>query len=416
MNGRYLFLLAVMLLMFDACDQSSAPVSNSPSSNDPTSTAFQRRNRQCDTTLAYFNDDDDGASVDEVIPGQYIVVMNDNVSSSTIDAVADNVERGNGRHVGRRFRNSVKGFVANMTSSDATVLARDSRVRRVEPDRRIQIDPTARRGRQKHCGGANDGGGGGATPPAQATPWGVESVGGPHDGTGKRCWIIDSGIDLTNTDLNVDLTLSRNFSSGSSATDGFGHGTHVAGIIGAKNNSIGVVGVAPNATLVAVRVFDNTGSTTLSTVIAGIDYVAATATPGDVANLSFGSDVSLALDDAVTRLGNAGVKVAIAAGNSSADANLTSPAHVNGTNIYTVSAYDQSGRLATFSNYANPPIDWSAPGVDILSTGIGGGTLYMSGTSMAAPHVAGLLLLNSLQSSGVITGDRDATPDQKAHY
>jgi len=138
-------------------------------------------------------------------------------------------------------------------------------------------------------------------------------------------------------------------------------------------------------TLVAVRVLDNSGSGTTSGVIGGIEYVA---------NMSLGGGFSQALNDAVTAAAG-GVLFALAAGNESTDASTRSPASAEHPNIYTVSAIGQDDCLATFSNFGSP-VDVAAPGVGVLSTKKGGGTTTFNGTSMAAPHVAGLLLLGTL--------------------
>jgi len=138
-------------------------------------------------------------------------------------------------------------------------------------------------------------------------------------------------------------------------------------------------------TLVAVRVLDNSGSGTTSGVIGGIEYVA---------NMSLGGGFSQALNDAVTAAAG-GVLFALAAGNESTDASTRSPASAEHPNIYTVSAIGQDDCLASFSNFGSP-VDVAAPGVGVLSTKKGGGTTTFNGTSMAAPHVAGLLLLGTL--------------------
>jgi len=239
--------------------------------------------------------------------------------------------------------------------------------------------------------------------------------GGVAPPAGARAWIIDSGIDGTHPDLNVNATLSRNYSTGNSWNDGNGHGTHVAGTIAAKNNTIGVIGVAAGAEVVAVRVLNNAGSGTTSGVIAGVDYVAQTANGQGVANMSLGGGPSNALDQAVINAAATGVKFTLAAGNESDDVSGHSPARANGPNVYTVSAFGRTSNggdvWASFSNFG-VGIDRAEPGVSILSTYKGGGYATMSGTSMAAPHLAGLLLLGVVKDDGAVPGDPDTTHEQ----
>jgi len=264
----------------------------------------------------------------------------------------------------------------------------------------------------------------------ETTPWGITRVGGSADGTGTTAWIIDTGIDLDHPDLNVDVARSANFVASfgrgkkqkDSPEDGNGHGTHVAGTVAAINNQIDVVGVAAGASVVAVRVLDNSGSGTISGVAAGVDYVAAyveaNASPGDVhvANMSLtGTGHWNSLHDAVVRAADLGILFALAAGNAGTDAETREPAHVQHDNVYTVSAIDEAGCLASWSNWG-PPVDYAAPGVNVLSTKMGGGTTTFSGTSMAAPHVAGILLLGAVQSNETASCDPDGNPDPIAHY
>ncbi|MEK7720622.1 MAG: S8 family serine peptidase [Bacteroidota bacterium] len=252
---------------------------------------------------------------------------------------------------------------------------------------------------------------------AEVIPWGVERVGGGIAATDKTAWIIDSGINLTHPDLNVDLTRSISFVKGSpSPTDEFGHGTHVAGVIGAiKGNRIGVVGVAAGAKLVSVRVMDKDGKGTFAAMIAGIEYVGANGKPGDVANISFEVGPSEAIDNAVIAASSKGIRFVIAAGNSASIVS-NSPARVNGDNIYTVSAMDKNNLFANFSNYRKSTVDYCAPGVDIYSTGLGGTYSSLNGTSMAATHVAGLLLIGSINSSGNVLGAPDGIGKLIAHH
>jgi subtilisin family serine protease len=248
--------------------------------------------------------------------------------------------------------------------------------------------------------------------------WNINRV-GYGDGTGKTAWIIDSGIDLDHPDLNADATRSRSFVTGvTSVSDENGHGTHVAGIIGAKNNTVGVLGVASGATLVALKVFDKDGEGTLSSIVQALNYVNNNAKAGDVVNLSLGEDqASSILDQQVQNTAAKGIYIAIAAGNDHKPAVQFSPGRANGPNIYTVSATDSLDNFASFSNYGNEVVDFAAPGVRILSTYTNGRYAYMSGTSMAAPHVAGLLLLkgSAIQASGVAKNDPDGAADPIAH-
>ena len=148
----------------------------------------------------------------------------------------------------------------------------------------------------------------------------------------------------------------------------------------------------------------------------GEDYVAANAAPGDVANLSLGGGIYELTDLAVIALGAKGIYVALAAGNESEDAENHSPARAEGANLYTVSAMDINDNWASFSNFGDH-VDYCAPGVNVFSTYKGGAFATMSGTSMAAPHVCGLLLLtnDNLTTDGYVNGDPDGNPDPIAH-
>lgn len=318
---------------------------------------------------------------------------------------ADAVARSLGLDPSHTYGTALYGFAATVPEGRLNALARDPRVAAVEVDQIATLAPPPGKG----PGGGGDGGGGSTT---QTVPWGITRVGGAADGTGRTAWIIDSGIDLDHPDLNVDVARSVDFTgSRKGADDENGHGTHVAGTVAAINNSQGVVGVAAGASVVAVRVLDRRGSGSYSGVIAGVDHVGANGASGDVANMSLGGGFSQALNDAVIDAAKGGVKFVIAAGNSGADANNYSPASANGANVYTVSAFAEGDTWASFSNYGNPPVDYAAPGVSILSTYKDGGYATLNGTSMASPHVAGVLLLGSAKDGGNVTGDPDGTPD-----
>jgi subtilisin family serine protease len=243
---------------------------------------------------------------------------------------------------------------------------------------------------------------------------------GYGNGIGKTAWIIDTGIEFDHPDLTVDQTRSKSFINGvTSADDENGHGTHVAGIIGANNNTFGVLGVASGATLVSLKVLDKNGQGSLSSIIQALGYVNVNAKAGDVVNMSLGEDsVSAILDQQVQNTAAKGIYFAIAAGNDKEPARNYSPGRTNGTNIFTVSAIDSLDNFASFSNFGNDVIDYAAPGVRILSTYLNGKYAYMSGTSMAAPHMAGLLLLKgrNIVTSNAAKKDPDGTADPIAHY
>ncbi len=347
------------------------------------------------------------------ISNQYICTFDGSVSSA-------NVRSETGRAVGRSmgevlhtYRTAIRGFAVRMPampgqrSAVAELRANNPKVAACEQDQRVKaLAPPPGKGKP--------GGGGGDEPvPSQETDWGVARVGGPGSAAGGRtAWIIDSGIDLDHPDLNTTDTRHKSFIKDSSPDDANGHGTHVAGTIAARNNDFGVVGVAPGAPVVAVRVLDRRGSGTTSGVIAGVDYVATVGTSGDVANMSLGGGASTALDNAVKAAAATGIKFTIAAGNSGANANNYSPARANGTNIYTVSAFSEGDNWASFSNYGNPPVDYAEPGVSITSTYKNGGYATISGTSMAAPHLAGIFMTTKgLATDGTVNGDPDGNPD-----
>ncbi len=240
--------------------------------------------------------------------------------------------------------------------------------------------------------------------------------------------ILDSGIELTHPDLNVyrytNCTVGtvnkRCVDNDSGANDGYGHGTHVAGIAAAIDNSSGVVGVAPGARLWAVKVLDNTGSGSTSSIIAGIDYVTAHASEIDVANMSLGCIcTSSAMDTAINNSVAAGVVYTISAGNDMVDVSNVTPggnpsaitvsafADFDGkpgglsasSQAYTACTENQDDSFACFSNFGSG-ITIMAPGVNILSTWIGGGTAILSGTSMSSPHVAGAAAIYRVKHPG----------------
>ena len=236
--------------------------------------------------------------------------------------------------------------------------------------------------------------------------------------------VLDTGIDFDHEDLNLVMAIDCTWSGPKEGTcagtrdDGHGHGTHVAGTIGALDNNTGVVGVAPGVRLWAVKVLTNYGTGTKAQVIAGIDWVAAHASEIEVANMSLGGvGESEAMDDAIEAAVGAGVTFVLSAGNRGMDVENYHPA--GQPDAITVSAladfdgepggygtpacgydYEVDDTLADFSNYGDG-VDTTAPGVCIRSTYPDDRYAWMSGTSMAAPHVSGAAAI--LASTGTYT-------------
>ena len=341
------------------------------------------------------------------IANSYICVFNNHdVARGNARAEANRLARANGGQLKRVYSRTIRGFNVNMAPQAVEQMQRlNPNIAYCEQDQVVTIE---QRGKKKPPKGGDGGDTGGSS---QATPWGITRVGGGAAGQFATAWVIDSGIDLDHPDLNVDTSKSFN-SVGRNADDQNGHGTHVAGTIAAIDNNIGVIGVAPGAPVVSVRVLDRRGSGSTSGVIAGVEHVANNGRPGDVANMSLGGGISTALDNAVaSAAASSGVRFVLAAGNSAAPASSSSPARVNGNGIYTISAFAQGDNFASFSNYGNPPVDYAEPGVSIASTWKSGGYNTISGTSMAAPHFAGILLQGNPATDGRVNGDRDNNPD-----
>ncbi len=336
------------------------------------------------------------------IENSYICVFKPGAVGKGQERAAANAaaNRGGGS-VTHVYRHAVRGFSANISAQGAARMqAANPHIAYCEQDQVMRV-----------VQGKGKPGGGGGTAPAQSTPWGVARVGGGQSGATGRAFVIDSGVDLDHPDLLVNAGMSRSFTREKDADDGNGHGTHVAGTIAAIDNSIGVVGVAAGAEIVAVKVLTRSGSGSTSGVIAGVDYVADVGRTGDVANMSLGGGVSITLDNAVINAAAGGVKFTLAAGNESDHADNHSPARANGPNVFTVSSFAEGDNWSSFSNFGNPPVDYAEPGSAIPSTYKDGGYATLSGTSMAAPHLAGLFLLGPIRSGGSVKGDPDGNPD-----
>lgn len=273
----------------------------------------------------------------------------------------------------RVFRHALRGYTARLTAEQALDLAADPSVAAVELDRVVSIQTTQ-----------------------SNAPWGLDRIDQralPLSGTytytrtgaGVRAYIIDTGIRFTHSDFGGRASSGFDAIDGGSADDCHGHGTHVASTVGGST-----FGVAKGVALVAVRVLDCNGSGALSGVISGVDWAVGNHAAGQpaVANMSLGGGASSSLDQAINRLINDGVTVAVAAGNSSADACSGSPSRVPGA--LTVAASDRNDALASFSNRGSC-VDIIAPGVNITAAWRTGDTATntISGTSMATPHGAG---------------------------
>jgi subtilisin len=328
--------------------------------------------------------------------GNYIVVLKDGAGAPA--ALASEQTRTFGGKVGYVYGSALKGYSASLPVADVASLRRDPRVAYVTPDRTT------------------------LSVQAQKVPTGIERIDGElsstasgdgHGSVDADVAVIDTGISTHHPDLNV---VGGKACNGNTFDDENGHGSHVAGIIGARDDDNGVVGVAPGVRLWAVRVLNAMGSGTFAQIICGVDWVTAHADTIDVANMSLGGPGSDpgrgcstgdALHDAICRSVKAGVTYVVAAGNDDADAADLVPAAYN--EVITVSAMaDFNGRpgggaaptcradvddtRADFSNYG-ADVDLTAPGVCILSDYKGTGFATLSGTSMASPYVAGAAAL-----------------------
>jgi subtilisin family serine protease len=340
----------------------------------------------------------------DIIPGHFIVVLADGASPR--DVAADH-----GVIRTQTYRYALNGFAGAIGKGQLKSVSSDPRVLFVKPDRVVTLAD-----KPPHSHDTEDSS---TTSTSQTTPTGISSINSTASGTvDVDVAVIDTGIDTDHPDLNV---VSHVRCTGTGANrDQNGHGTHVAGTIGAIDNEEGVIGVVPGARLWGVKVLNAAGSGTLSCVAAGIDYVTANADQIEVANMSLGcACTSEAMDLAISTSVAAGITYVVAAGNSMSDASGFSPA--NHADVITVSAIadfdglpgglnDQTvvfssctesddDSLACFSNFGSD-VEIAAPGVDIFSTWIDDDYDTISGTSMASSHVAGAAALYLVANPG----------------
>lgn len=287
---------------------------------------------------------------------------------------------------------STPGFVISMSARDAVVLEEDPDVDIVEQDRiqALGVSPLIRTPFVPSNEDHN----------IQQIPYGIDRVGGSVDfetdpeWKNRWVWIVDTGIDKDHPDLNVIQYYSKDFTKDRNYDDEHGHGTHVAGIIAAKANGYGVSGVAAGAKVVAIKVLDKKGKGKLSQLIKGLNFIKRYCLPNDVVNISLGGDKSKSLEKVIKDLDKKNIHIVMAAGNSGKHAKDTSPGNIDGDNLYTVGALDWNDNYMDYSNFGEN-VDFAAPGHGILSTFPGGKYAYMSGTSMASPHIAGIMVLGA---------------------
>ena len=313
------------------------------------------------------------------IENNYIVVLNNAVVGeeglySISPYIAEELAATHNGKLKHVYKNALNGFALEMSPADAERLSDDFRVAYVEEDAVISLDATQ-----------------------SNPPWGLDRIDQRNrplnaiytfnfTGAGVFAYVIDTGIRTTHTQFGSRA--ANVFDAfGGNGQDCNGHGTHVAGTIGGST-----YGVAKSVNLRGVRVLNCSGSGSNSGVIAGVDFVRLNRQNPAVANMSLGGGISTALDTAVNNLSNSGVAIAVAAGNSNANACNSSPARA--ANAITVGSTTTTDARSSFSNFGTC-LDIFAPGSGILSAYATSNTATatLSGTSMASPHVAGVAAL-----------------------
>ncbi|AOW91560.1 MULTISPECIES: S8 family peptidase [Streptomyces] len=324
------------------------------------------------------------------VKDSYLVTLEKGAGLKAASGAGKDLVEEYGGTVRRTFGSALNGYSATLSAAEARRLAADPAVASVEQDQRVRLADTTQ----------------------SNAPWGLDRIDQtslPLSGTytypdsageGVTAYVIDTGVRVTHQEISDRASYGYDAVDGdTTASDGNGHGTHVATTIAGKT-----YGVAKKAEVVAVRVLDNNGSGTTAGVIAGIDWVTANHSGPSVANLSLGGGASTTLDNAVRASIASGVTYAVAAGNSAANASSYSPARV--TEALTVGATTNTDARASYSNYG-AVLDLFAPGSSITAGWNTGDTATntISGTSMATPHVAGAAAV-------YLAGHSSATPAQ----
>jgi subtilisin family serine protease len=316
-----------------------------------------------------------GADSPNAIPGQYIIVFKPGTPGNSVAQAAEQAQ-GRGAAIHFTYSNALLGFAASLPEQALNGLVHNPNVEYIEIDQTITLN-------------------------ASQTPatWGLDRIDQRalplnntynynFTGAGVNVYIIDTGILITHSEFSGRASVASDaIGDGQNGIDCNGHGTHVSGTVGGTT-----YGVAKDVSLYAVRVLDCSGSGTTTGVIAGVDWVTKNHVDPAVANMSLGGGASTSLDTAVTNSINAGVTYAVAAGNNNKDACKYSPARVPAA--LTIGATTNTDARAAYSNYGTC-LDLFAPGSSITSSWIGSvtATNTISGTSMATPHVAGVVAL-----------------------
>jgi subtilisin family serine protease len=314
-------------------------------------------------------------SLPDVINWQFIVVLRDDV---TVDDFL--VEHGIAPiHI---YEGIINGFAARIPRDRVLELHSDPRIISIERDGNVEGETFWKTQNTQQLDANGD-------------PWGLDRIDQlsnrltgtyryQHTGKGVTCYIVDTGIDYKHPEFGGRAVVGFD-AFGGNGHDRDGHGTHVAGTVGGKQ-----YGVAKDVTLVSVKVLDDNGNGSWSGILAGLDWISRDHRPKRIVNMSLGGPKNLTINAAVQKLVEAGITVVVAAGNEAMPADQLSPA--SSEFAITVGASTRNDWFADFSNYGYA-VDLSAPGLHIVSAVPGGKVDSYSGTSMAAPHVAGVVAL-----------------------